>query len=238
MDKKYYTDPPKIWAIALWLLFCSVAVLWVFTAPGKAEREPIKWLYPVCLGCFSLMYVRWYWNYPIVGRDSLILKNLLFSSKIYIYEDIEYLEMVCNNSKGTGLAGCHGGMCDAFRNSTEWQFMTGAQWVAHPGGDTVTYEVNMNKASSSPLISGIKDFSITSEQYYIHIDPAVDVLATTTFTFPGNHSSNGNTTIPVAFTKRWGDGKIYYNSLGHSAKTFDIPEALEMMRRGFLWAAR
>ena len=146
---------------------------------------------------------------------------------------------VCNAvAKGTGLAGCHGGMCDAFRNSTEWQFMTGAQWVAHPGGDTVTYEVNMNKASSSPLISGIKDFSITSEQYYIHIDPAVDVLATTTFTFPGNHSSNGNTTLPVAFTKRWGDGKIYYNSLGHSAKTFDIPEALEMMRRGFLWAAR
>ena len=78
---------------------------------------------------------------------------------------------VCNAvAKGTGLAGCHGGMCDAFRNSTEWQFMTGAQWVAHPGGDTVTYEVNMNKASSSPLISGIKDFSITSEQYYIHID--------------------------------------------------------------------
>ena len=146
---------------------------------------------------------------------------------------------VCNAvAKGTGLAGCHGGMCDAFRNSTEWQFMTGAQWVAHPGGDTVTYEVNMNKASSSPLISGIKDFSITSEQYYIHVDPAVDVLATTTFTFPGNHSSNGNTTLPVAFTKRWGDGKIYYNSLGHSAKTFEIPEALEMMRRGFLWAAR
>lgn len=141
-------------------------------------------------------------------------------------------------AKGTGLAGCHGGMCDAFRNSTEWQFMTGAQWVAHPGGDTVTYEVNMNKASSSPLIDGITDFSITSEQYYIHVDPAVDVLATTTFTFPGNHSANGNATLPVAFTKRWGDGKIYYNSLGHSAKTFEIPEALEMMRRGFLWAAR
>jgi hypothetical protein len=104
MDKKYYTDPPKIWAIALWLLFCSVAVLWVFTAPGKAGREPIKWLYIVFLGCFCLMYVRWYWNYPIVGRDSLIIKNLLFSSKIYRYEDIEYLEMVCNNSKGTGLA--------------------------------------------------------------------------------------------------------------------------------------
>ena len=32
-------------------------------------------------------------------------------------------------ARGVGLAGCHGGMCDAFRNDTEWQFMTGGQWV-------------------------------------------------------------------------------------------------------------
>src|SRR4051812_41618456 len=31
---------------------------------------------------------------------------------------------------GVGIAGCHGGMCDAFRQDTEWQFMTGSQWVA------------------------------------------------------------------------------------------------------------
>lgn len=141
-------------------------------------------------------------------------------------------------ANGCGLAGCHGGMCDAFRNSTNWQFMTGAQWVAHPGGDTVTYEVNINKASSSPLVEGIKDFKVTSEQYYIHFDPAVDVLATTTFTYPGEHLANGYASIPVAFTKRWGEGKIYYNTLGHTSKVFEIPEALEMMRRGFLWATR
>lgn len=143
---------------------------------------------------------------------------------------------------GTGIAGCHGGMCDAFRNNTDWQFMTGAQWVAHPGNGTgdnnVTYEVNFNKASSSVLVEGIDDFSVTSEQYYIHIDPAVDVLATTTFTHPGNHTANGKVTVPVAFTKRWGQGKVYYNSLGHSRDIFDIPQAKEMMRRGFLWASR
>lgn len=139
---------------------------------------------------------------------------------------------------GTGIAGCHGGMCDAFRNNTTWQFMTGAQWVAHPGNGDVTYEVNINKASSSALIEGIEDFSVTSEQYYIHIDPAVDILATTTFTYPGNHTANGKVTVPVAFTKRWGQGKVYYNSLGHNRYIFDIPQAREMMRRGFLYAAR
>ena len=141
-------------------------------------------------------------------------------------------------AKGTGIAGCHGGMCDAFRNSTKWQFMTGAQWVSHPGNGNVTYEVMINKASSSPLIEGIEDFTVTSEQYYLHIDPAINVLATTTFTYPGNHTANGKLTVPVAFTKRWGQGKVYYNSLGHNRSVFDIPQAKEMMRRGFLYAAR
>lgn len=139
---------------------------------------------------------------------------------------------------GTGIAGCHGGMCDAFRNNTTWQFMTGAQWVAHPGNSDVTYEVNINKATSSPLVEGIEDFFVTSEQYYIHIDPAVNVLATTTFTYEGNHTANGRIAVPVAFTKRWGKGKVYYNSLGHNRHVFDIPQAREMMRRGFLYAAR
>lgn len=142
-------------------------------------------------------------------------------------------------ASGVGLAGCHGGMCDAFRNSTDWQFMTGAQWVAHPGNGDVTYRVHMKRASSSPLIAGIEDFEVTSEQYYIHVDPAVDVLATTHFpTAEGNHTPNGEVDIPVAFTKRWGKGRVYYNSLGHDRQLFDIPEAREMMRRGFLYAAR
>lgn len=81
---------------------------------------------------------------------------------------------------GTGLAGCHGGMCDAFRENTDWQFMTGGQWVAHPGNDGTEYVVNV-KHSSSPLVAGISDFTVSTEQYYLHVDPANEVLATTRF---------------------------------------------------------
>lgn len=140
---------------------------------------------------------------------------------------------------GSGLAGCHGGMCDAFRNSTEWQFMTGSQWVAHPGNDGTAYVVNMKKNMPSPITEGIGDFSVTSEQYYIHVDPAVCVLATTAFpVVDGPHAPNGKVEVPVVYTKYWGKGKVFYNSLGHHADVFDIPEAKELMRRGFLWASR
>ena len=138
---------------------------------------------------------------------------------------------------GVGIAGCHGGMCDAFRESTDWQFMTGSQWVAHPG-NTINYTVNVVD-KDSPLTAGINDFTVNSEQYYIHVDPAVKVYATTTFCgkdYP--YSANGEVVVPVVYTKYWGKGKVYYNSLGHDRTVFNIPEAREMMRRGFLYAMR
>ncbi|WP_123043339.1 ThuA domain-containing protein [Cohnella candidum] len=139
---------------------------------------------------------------------------------------------------GVGLAGCHGGMCDAFRENVDWQFMTGGQWVAHPGNDGVEYTVNVSN-SSSPLVEGLEDFTVRSEQYYMHVDPAVEVLATTRFpVVPGPHSLNKAVDMPVVWTKRWGVGRVYYNSLGHQANIVEMPPVLELMRRGFLWAAQ
>lgn len=140
-------------------------------------------------------------------------------------------------ASGVGLAGCHGGMCDSFRGNVEWQFMTGGQWVAHPGNDGVEYVVNI-KQSSSPIVEGINDFSVKSEQYYMHVDPAVEVLATTRFPIvEGPHAPNGRVDMPVVWTKRWGKGKVFYCSLGHHADIISAEPALTIMRRGFLWAS-
>lgn len=128
---------------------------------------------------------------------------------------------------GVGIAGVHGGMGDAFRTQTEYQFMVGGQWVAHPGGDGITYNVHIEPVDS-PITAGLKDFSVTSEHYYMHIDPGIRVLATTRF---------GEVVMPVTWTKNYGKGRVFYCSLGHVAKVFDIPEALTMVTRGMLWAA-
>jgi uncharacterized protein len=138
---------------------------------------------------------------------------------------------------GTGLAGCHGGMCDSFRTNVDWQFMTGGQWVAHPGNDGVAYQVEI-KAGSSPLTEGMEDFQVVTEQYYLHVDPAVEVLATTRFPVAdGPHRLNKAVDMPVVWTKRWGLGRVYYNSLGHHADIVDMPPVKELVRRGLLWAA-
>jgi type 1 glutamine amidotransferase len=140
-------------------------------------------------------------------------------------------------ASGVGLAGCHGGMCDSFRQNVQWQFMTGGNWVSHPGGDGVEYVVNI-KSGSSPLVDGLKDFVVSSEQYYLHIDPAVEILATTRFPVVNwYHASNGQVDMPIVWTKRWGHGRVYYNALGHQANILEMETPKELMRRGFLWAA-
>ncbi len=139
---------------------------------------------------------------------------------------------------GVGLAGCHGGMCDAFRNDVVWQFMTGAQWVAHPGNDGVEYRVRITDPAN-PLVAGIGDFDVKTEQYYLHVDPAVKVHAVCDFPIvDGPHAPNGPVAMPLAFTKMWGKGRVYYNALGHHADVIDHGAPKEMIKRGMLWAAR
>lgn len=151
-------------------------------------------------------------------------------------------EYVMNLSKavgsGVGLAGCHGGMCDSFRDNTEWQFMTGGQWVSHPGGDGIEYMVNINKGSS-PIVEGLEDFKVSSEQYYLHIDPAIEVLATTRFPAVNYYNcSNKAVDMPVAWTKFWGNGRVFYTSLGHHDDVFEQFHTAEViLERGLLWAA-
>ena len=135
------------------------------------------------------------------------------------------------------MAGCHGGMCDAFREATEWQFLTGGQFVQPPGGDGTEYDVRIVDRDHE-ITRGLEDFAVRSEQYYVHVDPANHVLATTRFPVAdGPHAANGEIDVPVAWTRRWGRGRVFYTSLGHDPDVFAASPVLELCVRGLLWAA-
>lgn len=138
-------------------------------------------------------------------------------------------------ASGVGCAGWHGSMCDSFRNNTEYQWMTGGQWVAHPGG-VIDYEVNITR-HDDPVVAGLKDFALHSEQYYMHIDPANEVLATTTFS--GQYASWAKGVVmPVVWKRMYDKGRVFYASFGHVVDDFNVPEAREIVRRGMLWASK
>ena len=167
--------------------------------------------------------------------DRLADKNLIVPV-ITMAEAPNLAALFTSIENGTGIAGCHGGMCDAFRNSSEWQFLTGGQFVAHPG-NILPYRVQISDREHA-ITQGVDDFDVETEQYYMHIDPAIHVLATTRAPMAaGPHSQNPEVDMPVAWTKRWGAGRVFYSALGHCLADLQAEGPRELMRRGMLWAA-
>jgi uncharacterized protein len=166
------------------------------------------------------------------------LRQLDLIVPIYTRSTIEKAE--CDNltaavRAGVGLAGFHGGMCDAFRDAVDYQFMTGGQWVAHPG-NIIDFRVNIAKPQD-PVMAGLSDFDYRSEQYYMHVDPSNEVLATTTFS--GEHAPwTKGVVMPVVWKRHHGAGRVFYSALGHVSAEFQVPQMSTLFERGMLWAAR
>ena len=169
--------------------------------------------------------------------DKKLMKKLDLILQIYtmseITEDQEKGLLKAVRDRGVSLAGWHGGLGDAFRKNVEYQFMVGGQWVSHPGG-IIDYTVNIID-HDDPITKGLKDFKVKSEQYYMHVDPINEVLATTTFNDEHSYWIDG-VTMPVVWKKKYGKGKVFYTSLGHTRDVFDIPEAWTILQRGIKWA--
>jgi type 1 glutamine amidotransferase len=168
---------------------------------------------------------------PDLVRFDLVIPIITMAS----IADAESKNLCAAIESGVGLAGFHGGMGDSFRLNTDYQFMTGGQWVAHPG-NIIRYRVNIVD-KIDPITAGLEDFNYQSEQYYMHVDPMNQVLATTTFS--GEYCSwIKGVEMPVAWKRMHGRGKVFYSSLGHLASEFGVPEMATLFRRGMLWAAR
>jgi type 1 glutamine amidotransferase len=166
-----------------------------------------------------------------LGEYDLIVPVITMSR----IEKEELTNLLKSVRAGTGLAGFHGLMCDSFRNEPDYQFMTGGQWVAHPG-NIIDYTVEVTRPDD-PIMQGITDFPYRSEQYYMHVDPSNEVLATTTFKGDLFDELEG-VVMPVAWKRRFGKGRVFYSSLGHVADEFAVPQMATMFERGALWAAR
>ncbi len=168
---------------------------------------------------------------PSLGDFDLIVPAVTMSR----IEKEELKNLLESIRAGTGIAGFHGLMCDSFRNEPDYQFMTGGQWVAHPG-DIIDYRVEIADCDD-PIVAGIGDFDYRSEQYYMHFDPSNEVLATTRF--DGTHFDEiDGVVMPVVWKRRYGKGRVFYSSLGHVVDEFEVPQMKTIFERGALWAAR
>ena len=172
-----------------------------------------------------------YTNKDLMAKQDLIIQYWTMGT----ITDEQSKGLIETIKNGAGLVGCHGGIGDSFRNNTDYQYMVGGQWVTHPGGK-INYSVQISN-TGDPITKDLQDFEIeNTEQYYMHVDPNVRVLATTTFNADHDAWIEGNT-MPVVWKKTHKKGKVFYISIGHNPEDFDHPAVWTMLTRGIDWAS-
>ena len=173
-----------------------------------------------------------------VYADSILMAGIDLIVQIWTMGEIsaDQLHGLLNAvESGTGFAGWHGGIIDAFRGSLEYDLLTGAQFLTHPGGE-IPYSVHITDPRD-PVMAGIHDFDVVTEQYYLLTDPNMHVLATTTFDDQHLKWIKGHT-MPVIWKKSYGSGHVFVSTLGHSTDVLSKPEVQKTLERGFVWACR
>jgi uncharacterized protein len=136
---------------------------------------------------------------------------------------------------GTGLAGWHGGIVDSFRTEPAYSLITGGQFLHHPRG-FVNYLVR--PVSDHPVVAGISAFTVTTEQYYMHVDPGNEVLAVTDFVADPDYPDLAGVVMPVTWIRHWGEGRVFVTAIGHNMADLEVPGVDTMIRKGMAWATR
>lgn len=152
---------------------------------------------------------------------------------------------------GTGMAGWHGGIADSYRNSSDYLQLIGGQFACHPGKDPaliteprqednyVPYTVNiLPSASEHPIVAGLTDFDLVTEQYWVLHDQYIDILATTTQKVRPWDPWKREITSPAVWTREWGKGRIFVATPGHSLDVLRHGTVRAIIERGLLWASR
>ncbi len=139
---------------------------------------------------------------------------------------------------GTGFAGWHGGVVATFRESTAYRYMVGGQFLCHPGG-FVDHAVDIAPdRRDHDIVRGLSTFAVHTEQYFCHVDPGNDVLATTTFTGAHGAPETAGVVMPVVWTRSYGAGRVFVSTLGHAPEDLQLEPVRRLTERGLLWAGR
>ena len=168
---------------------------------------------------------------PAIADMSLVVP-IVTMSKIE-KEEVENLTAAVRG--GVGLAGYHGCMCDAFRDSVDYQFMCGGQWVAHPG-NVIDYQVDVTRPDD-PIMQRNRKLSLPVRAI-LHARRSVERGAGDDHLLRRARPWTKGVVMPVVWKRRHGEGRVFYSSLGHVTAEFGVPQMKSILERGMLWAAR
>ena len=78
-----------------------------------------------------------------------------------------------------------------------------------------------------PVTKGLSDFNISDELYILDREPKDAHVMVTAF--------EDNKTQPMVYAKKYGDGTVLYNALGHDEMAFNNPAYRQLTVQGIKW---
>jgi type 1 glutamine amidotransferase len=134
-------------------------------------------------------------------------------------------------AQGHGFVGVHGATTICY----EWlayRELTGAQFLRHPPAATFTVVVEDREHPSTRHLP--PRFEVRDELYTFRTNPR-EVASILLSAPAGSLDLEGD--LPLAWTKSYGSGRVYYNSLGHFDEIWEDPSFRTQILAGLHWAA-
>ena len=167
---------------------------------------------------------------PATLADSDVLFFALTSGELAFTAD-QKAAILAFISRGGGLLGAHSAT-DTLYGWPEYGALIGAYFREHPWTQQATVIV---EDGVHPAASGLGDrFAIQEEFYTFRENPRgrVQVLLRLDAASVG---ASGD--YPLAWVQSYGNGRVYYNALGHFASTWTDPRFQRQITGAIRWAA-
>jgi type 1 glutamine amidotransferase len=108
----------------------------------------------------------------------------------------------------------------------DFRDLLGGHFVTHPEQQDVDVEIVDREHA---ITAGVEDFTVFDEPYQVEVDDDVHLLAR--MDMEGDLAE-----MPVAWVKPYGEGRVFYLSLGHTEDALEHPAVGRLLSQGARWS--
>jgi type 1 glutamine amidotransferase len=183
----------------------------------------------------------------IASGEQFLARNLNYYDAIFFF-GVREADLTAEQKRdllsfvrddGKGFVATHAG-ATAFFSWPEFGEMLGGRFDEHPWN--ITEATVLVEDASSPMTKHLpKSFAVVDEHYQLkefsrsklHVLARLDA---TTLDLKASLVHRQDADFPVAWTKSYGKGRVFYSTLGHSRELWDTPWMQQMYFQALKWA--
>jgi type 1 glutamine amidotransferase len=150
-------------------------------------------------------------------------------------ENMDYFVQDWLKKPKHGMVGVHSST-DTLKKDPRYVDLIGGSFAGHPWSQNTQVAIKVHEPSHPTVAAFGEKIELKEEiyQYSAWVPANVRVLMSLDM---ANCEVKRPSHVPVAWVKSWGEGRLYYNNMGHRPDTWQNKQFMQSMLDGILWAA-